>query len=224
MADPLSTASSIIAVIHLSSTVVKYIITATGASKDRKKLREEVRACEAILQQINDDADDTEEGMVWSETVKALEELGAPLGRLFIVLQTVEEKLRSNGRDENIVTALKWPFQGERCGRDDCHHRAGKSLLTLALQNDSRKLIRAMNETSRESKRQLTELKDMVWRTSNEARQHFEALEHGVGRITELQDTKERETILAWLTTIDHAPQHNDYIRQRHPGTCQWRF
>ncbi|KAI9781882.1 MAG: hypothetical protein M1839_005676 [Geoglossum umbratile] len=37
-----------------------------------------------------------------------------------------------------------------------------------------------------------------------------------------LSSFQEYETILEWLTPIDHAPQQNDYIRRRQPGTGQW--
>jgi hypothetical protein len=91
--DLLSTTASVIAVIQLSSEVVKYVSAAGGATKERKRLREEVRACEYILQQLKDEADDSEEGKAWSETIKALEAPGAPLGRLCVALSVVKAKL-----------------------------------------------------------------------------------------------------------------------------------
>jgi hypothetical protein len=93
MADGLSLAASVIAVIQLSSEVVKYVSVAAGAMKERKHLREEVRACEQILQQLKDDADDMDEGNAWSGTIKALEASGAPLGRLAAALAAVKAKL-----------------------------------------------------------------------------------------------------------------------------------
>lgn len=62
MSDPLSVTASIIAVLQLSSDVVKYINAAAGSAKERKRLRDEVRACEYILRQLKDDVDDSEEG------------------------------------------------------------------------------------------------------------------------------------------------------------------
>lgn len=45
-------------------------------------------------------------------------------------------------------------------------------------------------------------------------------------RLHERQDnrehTEEHARILNWLTTIDYAPQQNDYIGRRQPGTGQW--
>jgi hypothetical protein len=36
------------------------------------------------------------------------------------------------------------------------------------------------------------------------------------------RNCEERQSILDWLTTIDYAPQQNDFINQRQAGTGQW--
>lgn len=92
--DPLSITASIVAVLQLSSKVVKYINSARGAKQERKSLREELRTCEGILQQLKDEADDSEKGQAWSATIKALEAPEAPLGRLWVALNKVEERLQ----------------------------------------------------------------------------------------------------------------------------------
>jgi Cdc6-like AAA superfamily ATPase len=47
-----------------------------------------------------------------------------------------------------------------------------------------------------------------------------------VDRLHERQDNRERHdehrTILDWLTPIDYAPQHNDFIGRRKEGTGEW--
>jgi hypothetical protein len=44
----------------------------------------------------------------------------------------------------------------------------------------------------------------------------------GVNELLRGQHDQEHDTILNWLTRIDYAPQQNDYIRRRQPGTGQW--
>lgn len=45
-------------------------------------------------------------------------------------------------------------------------------------------------------------------------------------RLNERQDDRERrkeeQKVLNWLTPVDYAPQQNDYINRRQPGTGQW--
>jgi hypothetical protein len=66
--------------------------------------------CESILQQLKDEADDSEEGKLWSETIKALEAPGAPLGRLWIALCMIEAKLQSKEGIRKALGSLEWPF------------------------------------------------------------------------------------------------------------------
>jgi hypothetical protein len=138
MADPLGTTASIIAIIQLSSVVVEYINGVRGATKERKRLRDGVRACEFILQQLKDDADDTEEGNAWSETIKALEGADAPLGRLWVALNVVKAKLEPKIGLEKALTSLKWPFNEKEVEKIVSAIEHEKILLQLALTNDCR--------------------------------------------------------------------------------------
>jgi hypothetical protein len=129
--DPLSTTASIIAIIQLSSEVVKYVSAVAGATKERKRLREEVRACEYILQQLKDEFDDSEEGKAWSKTIATLEDPGEPLDRLRAVLSVVKAKLQPKA-----VASLKWPFNEKEMEKTFAAIEREKSLLELALTND----------------------------------------------------------------------------------------
>jgi len=35
-------------------------------------------------------------------------------------------------------------------------------------------------------------------------------------------DAQEELDILEWISPFDYAPQHNDFIKRRQPGTGQW--
>src|SRR5271156_6365135 len=48
------------------------------------------------------------------------------------------------------------------------------------------------------------------------------SIQEGVVELSRHQQDQERVTILNWLTPMDYAPQQNDYIRRRQPGTGQW--
>ncbi len=141
MADPLSVTASIIAVIQLSSDVVKYINGVHGATKERKRLRDEVRACEFILRQLKDDAGDRDQGKAWSETIKALESTDAPLGRLWLALNIVKAKLELKTGLEKTLASLKWPFNGKEVEKIISAIEREKTLLHLALANDCRYVL-----------------------------------------------------------------------------------
>lgn len=238
--DPLSTTASIIAVLQLSAKVVQFTGAAAGAAKERKRLREEVRACEYILQQLKDESDDSEEGKAWSETIKALEAPGAPLSRLWVALSAVTARLRPKEGLRKVSTTLKWPFEEKEVDRIIGTIEREKSLLALALTNDSRKLIQGVEKSARENGRQLADLIKALKESSNESQHRFaelksdmllvhesqgylaENLDHLNNRQDDRETTEQGKAILEWLSPIDYAPQQNDFIQRRHAGTGQW--
>ena len=47
-------------------------------------------------------------------------------------------------------------------------------------------------------------------------------VQEGVGKLLHRQHDQECESVLEWLTPIDHAPQQSDYFKRQQPGTGQW--
>jgi len=238
--EPLGAAASIISVIQLSSEVIKIISAATGATKERKHLREEVRACAYTLERLKDEVDDAEEGEAWSETIKALEAPEAPLGRLWTILGVIKTKTQSEKGIKKIWTSLKWPFEGKEVEKIMAAIEREKVLLGLALTNDCRKLIQDIKKSARENTKELLELIEVVKESSKDNKDKFAelrddlalvqgsqaGLKDGVGRLNRHSDHREAiekyKTVLGWLTSIDYAPQQSDFISQRQPGTGQW--
>lgn len=137
--DPISSAASIIAVLQLSTDVVKYIITVTGYSKERKRLREEILACESILLCLQDNAGDPEQEKDWRQKVQTLEGLPeTPLYRLAVILSAVKAKLEPKRGLEKAKAALKWPFDEKELQMLVEAIEREKSLLQLVLTNEYR--------------------------------------------------------------------------------------
>ncbi|KAF2182154.1 hypothetical protein K469DRAFT_752251 [Zopfia rhizophila CBS 207.26] len=238
--DPFSTTASIITVLQLFSKVIKHVNGAAGATTERKRLREEVRSCESILQRLKDEADDADEGKLWSETINALEAPGAPLYRLRIALSVVIAKLEPRKGLKKALSALEWPFDEKEVEKAISTIEREKTLLALALTNDCRKLIQEIKKSSNENKGQLAELIEAVRESSKESSSQFTELKDHLGRVQgsqaylkdgldQLHDrqhnreaTEKREAILDWLTPIDYAPQQSDFINRRQAGTGLW--
>jgi NACHT domain len=241
--DGLSATATVIALIQLSSAVIKFINAATGSTKERRRLRDEIRACKVILEQINDEVDDAEEGNTWLKTVKALEgqdeDHDTPLNGLWVALNVVKVMLERKGL-KKAFAPLQWPFEEREVGKIIAAVERAKSLLGLALTNDCRKLIEEVKKSSVEDKRQLAELHDIVKRISKEMDCQFGALKDDLALLQDSQvrlhnrldqqqcrqDNREanerREAILNWLTEIDYAPQQKDFFSRRQAGTGQW--
>ncbi|KAI1092560.1 ankyrin repeat-containing domain protein [Rostrohypoxylon terebratum] len=237
--DPVSISASIIAVIQLSSEVVKYISDVSGATKERIRLRDEVLCCESILQQLRDGSDDSEEAK-WSETINSLETPNGPLNRLSVILDLLRSKLQPRDGFEKAFGALKWPFQEKEVSKMINTMEREKNLLNLALANDSRKLMQRIKGSAAIHEQLLTELIQVVEQSSKDAMDQFSNLadslihirrsqshlESDVGRIHDRQDgresAEEQRAVFAWLTPTEYLHQHCDFINRREAGTGQW--
>lgn len=76
MREPLSAAASINAVGQLATKIIGYISTAAGVKQEKKRLWDEIRTCENVLQDLRDRDVPSDEDTAWSETIKVLEGLG----------------------------------------------------------------------------------------------------------------------------------------------------
>lgn len=199
--EPLSAAASIVTLLALSSEVIKYIGAASGGKEDRRRLRNEIRDCERFLQQLKDECDDSEEGDKWLETMEALNAPDAPLYRLHVTLNAINTKLKSKeGFRKKAVAALKWPFQEKEIEKILAMLENQKSLLQLALTNETRKLIQNINKQSKENKQQLKELLETV---NIDLVKRIDRLNI---RQESTEESEERREILKWITPIDYAP------------------
>ncbi|KAI4599545.1 hypothetical protein KJ359_001992 [Pestalotiopsis sp. 9143b] len=228
--EALGAAASIIAVLEVSGKVLSHIRSAKGATKDRKRLRDEVQACDDILQQLQDDADDPGEDMAWSEKITALERPGAPLYRLHVTLTIINDKLedssKTGSRLSEIVASLKWPFDEKEVDKLLVALEREKALLALALLIEAKKLLEKIEETSIENNQYLKELLWSLEDTSRSWEGHFLQLEIGVDTIIRVQESQEERennrTILDWLSPLDFTSQQNDFIRRRQADTGLW--
>ncbi|KAF2818527.1 hypothetical protein CC86DRAFT_433300 [Ophiobolus disseminans] len=129
--------ASIIAITELCEKLIKYI---------------NMRACSMLLLQLRDQIEYADEGTVWSNTIYILK---TPLKRLHNALELAAQKLH---RKDDMVEKLKWPFKEKKVQKLIETIESEKSLLRLALQNDSSRLLQQINICSRANETHLTEL------------------------------------------------------------------
>lgn len=186
----------------------------------------EVRACEYVLQQLKDEADASDVGNAWLETIKALEAPGAPLGRLWVSLRTVRAKLQPKEGPKRLLVNLKWPFSEKEVEKIVAAIEREKSLLGLALDNECRKLIQEIKKSSREHERRLPDLADAIGKDSKHSHDQLVELKGNLDTLRDRQDDQHtaevRRAILDWLAPMDYAPQQSDFISRRQVGTGKW--
>ncbi|CAH0054982.1 unnamed protein product [Clonostachys solani] len=239
--DPLSTTASVIAVLQLTSKIVQYLNSASGAAKERKTLRDELRACERVLEQLKDRCDEEGGDTEWNNTIKVLEGPDGPLGRLWVMLRQMEGRLRRrDGPAERLIAAVKWPFIQKEVKEIFGAMDREKSLLTLALNGISGRLVQEIKRTVTQNREGLKTLVNTLNAHSDQSRSQLSGLQDGVDRIQAAQSSlqenlvqfhrsqeekeldKEWSAILEWLPTLAYSTQHRDIIDQRQPGTGQW--
>ncbi|KAF4993932.1 hypothetical protein FDECE_13283 [Fusarium decemcellulare] len=234
--DPLSTAASVIAVIQLSSEIVSYISGAVGATKERMRLRNEILGCESILQLLKDKVNSSDQGETWTETLETLSASDGPLGRLWAALSALKAKLEPQKGLQKALSILKWPLNEREVKLiiDSMEHE--KSLLALALANNSRNLMMEIKKCSNGAARRLEGLIQELEKASNENRQQFMQIENillsinqshdylrrEMDGVKQYGDDRERQAILNWLSPTDNASQQSDTIHRRHTGTGHW--
>jgi hypothetical protein len=229
--------ASVIAVLQLSSKVVEYVGKVKDASEDRKRLRNEIQACKRFLQEIKDDADDSQGGDGWADTIKTLERPDGPLPRLQSALIQVETRLR---KGDTFRGSLKWPFQERDVTKIIEAIDREKSLLALASSRDSGKLLHKIKACAERNSAQSTDLLQATSIASENAQDNFDnitrqisdvqsqtmALQNGIERLQSSGDTSEAsktsDTILHWLTSDDHATKHYNILSKRQEGTGNW--
>ncbi|VUC26662.1 unnamed protein product [Clonostachys rosea] len=241
--DPLSTTASVIAVLQLTSKIVQYLNSASGATKERKTLRDELRACERVLEQLKDRCDEEDSDTEWRDTIKVLEGPEGPLGRLWAMLRKMEERLqRRGGPAEKVISAVKWPFVQKEIKEIFKAMEREKSLLQLALNGISGRLIREIKRTASQNREAIKTLINSLSDHSHQSYLQLSEIKKGVDQIQasqssvqdnlvkfqRSQDQKDldtnRSTILEWLPKLEYSTQQRDIIDQRQPGTGQWIF
>jgi hypothetical protein len=150
--DPLSVTASIIAVLQLGSTVLKYLGDVKDATRDCKSIIDEISSTRGILSALNETVGDvTDSGGIWSATIRALKEPDGPL----IVLKNTLEQLAGIFEGQASATGIKkaakslrWPFKETEVNKFLRIIERQKSTLSLALENDHVALSQAIRDNT----------------------------------------------------------------------------
>ena len=133
MVDPLSVSASLVALLQLSTTVVKYLSDVKNAPDDHRRLMVEVIYIKGLLSTLQDLA---QPGETWMETVQSLNAPNGPLELCSSLWKHLDERLRPVIGLNKARKILAWPFQKEEMKDILCRIERLKTIFGLALQND----------------------------------------------------------------------------------------
>lgn len=140
MADPLSMAASIIAVIQITGSVVSlcydYRSGAQNASKEMKQLTDEVISLRDVLEAILKLVDEGSTENFHLSTLKLLTQTDGPLSKCKTEMKLLEAELKPAMGIRAVARTLKWPFARGEVERKVERLNRLKGSLTLALVTD----------------------------------------------------------------------------------------
>ncbi|KAI9683378.1 MAG: hypothetical protein M1829_005450 [Trizodia sp. TS-e1964] len=203
--DPLSTTASIVAVLQIADTVIRYLKSVKDAQGDCRKILSEVVSITGVIHIIeNDIKANANSGDRFGKTLLCLNAPNGPLKQLKATLENLEIKLAPAHGFKKVQKALVWPFEkGEIKEILERIHRL-QTLFNLALDNDHVKLSQEINRT-------VVSTLNVVVELQNSQR--------------DLQSRaiyKERTAICEWLSPLNFPLQQNDLFSRHQPQTGQW--
>jgi hypothetical protein len=112
MADPLSIAASIAALLDLAGKVMGYINDTKDASEDQRRLREELVSTTGVLFFLKYKAEKPSDDGISARTFESLDGPNGPLEQFKSALERLAAKLNpAQGSTQKVKNRLMWPFQ-----------------------------------------------------------------------------------------------------------------
>jgi hypothetical protein len=134
--DPLSTTASIIAILELASTLTNYVIDASNANTDQKRLAVEASNLSSLLTTLRFRVEGTRSDDPWYNQVKLLGIKNGPLDQLKDIFETMVGQSSSSRNRDQIKSALLWKFTKKEVENVLGRMERLKSLINCALIND----------------------------------------------------------------------------------------
>jgi hypothetical protein len=136
MADPLSITASIVALLQLSDSVVRYINEVKEAGQERLKISAEISGTSVLVRMLGERIEEEESNPAWFPTIKSLGLPNGPFEQFKQALQCIESKMAPSKGLAKVGKALAWPFKKDEIGKLLNTLERLKSLFHLALEND----------------------------------------------------------------------------------------
>src|SRR5579862_5403905 len=133
MADPLGAAASVLTVIQIAATVVRYLKDVKDADKDRNTLLVEISSITGLLYNLIHLA---EEDGVYLNTLNTLNVPNGPLDQFKTAIEKLAKDLAPVSGLKGVGRSLAWPFKRAEVKEIVDTIERYKALFGLALQSD----------------------------------------------------------------------------------------
>lgn len=202
MADGLSAAASIFAVVEISAAVLsvcyQYVNSVIDAPRDISWIISEIENLKTILEDLRLLEDK-------QKTSKSLYATNGPLGTCEAALKEIHGKINFR---VGFAAALVWPLREKYVQKILEIIRNQKTTLNLALSADGTRALLRVEQSIGESSGTLSDIRLLTLQTHHAVTGHHH--EH------------ENENIIRWLQSTDSSTNHNTAWEQHEPMTGSW--
>ncbi|KAF8507541.1 hypothetical protein JB92DRAFT_2793444 [Gautieria morchelliformis] len=204
MADPLtvlSTAASVIAVLQLTATTVSILYgygkSVRHASKDRKRIIDQLLMLEPVLNGVREAVEDASDASVELPALTKLLKAPEGLPRYRTELENLKAKLETPKGRSDRLQALIWPLKEGDVKKTLEYLRNFQQLLSSTLNTDHLGV-------------------------TVEIRTDVKHMRGSVAGLEQARQNDRRDKIFAWLAAPDHQSSHTSAQKKRQPETGLW--
>ena len=134
--DPLSVTASIIAIVQLTSDVIKHLNDVKDAPKDRARLTMEVSNLSNLLVTLNCLLEEGKSNEAWYKEVNSLGVKEGPLDQYRDALEKLQLKVLGGKGLAKLGNAIVWKFSKKEVASILARSERLKNLIQIALQMD----------------------------------------------------------------------------------------
>ena len=199
--DPLSGSASVITLLQLTSTVIKYLSDVRDGPKELQRIRLEISSILNILMMLQDQADQAKYGDSLSSSLSALDVPNGPFEQFRAALERLASKLAPVEGWRKFGKAFKWPFEKEEIRGILNIIERQKAIFSLARQNDHIALSKTIEASIKNIHKGVNEFRIEV---------------------TNLQTDEKHKKIQQWLSAPNPSSNYNTALKNRHATTGDW--
>ena len=134
--DPLSVTASIVAVLQLTTEVIKHLNYVKDAPKERARFAIEASNLYNLLINLQYRLEEGGATEAWYTVIRTLNVQNGPLDQYKNALEQLQSKVMSGSGFKNIVNGLAWKFSKEEVTSVLSRMEHLKSLIQIALEMD----------------------------------------------------------------------------------------
>ncbi|MCJ1249850.1 hypothetical protein MMC30_007076 [Trapelia coarctata] len=243
MAEILGITASIVSILQLTGTVIKYLNDFSNASKDCSRIILEISMVNGYLFGLQSILEKPKSKNSWVATSWPLSVPNGPIDQLQGVMERLSKRLEPVSGMKMATKAIFWPLRKEDVKDLLDTIKRYKTLFILALQNDHIGLSQAIRENMDQIQGTLQEAVNVISDIERKQADHIRISEatgkdiegvdgkvdevpDGISYIQQRQEThevhrqsEENQGILSWLSPLNFWTRQKDIFSRRQEGT-----